>query len=578
MKKLLTVLLALAMAFTMVFATAASAEDGYKDSITWVIGNDQDILDPQNNVSNSKVIPQYYDGLLGYDNDGNVVCKMAESYEASEDKMTWTFHLRQDVYFHSGRHCTAHDFEATFDRLLNTENPQRYTSNASSFIDTAVATDDYTFVITLKEPKAFFLQAIAKHWAFVLNPEYIEKYGADLGKTAESVDGTGPFKCTQWDKGEVMKFEAFENYYEGAPLTHEIVMKIVPEQTSRAIAVETAQADIADGISPDDAVRLDALDGVTVRYVLLERFDDYAAYGDSEQPIDGLWGYKHAYTKTLKYWIVKDAATRFNGLMSGEYDFIVKATDAYLGTLRSMPDITCYSMQTGMINLVWNKHSTDKYLRLAFQALANADDLNTANYGSLYDNDPCFMEKSQPGWYTTKGEEFFCQNDPEKAKELLAQSSFDTSKPLRILTATGGGAEAMLEVLRQEAAKIGVTLEITATDRTTMTSMRNDETLYDAYFTTFSSVAVPSLRNFLSADYAGWSDDEHLQELMLQMTTAATKEAAFATWEEIQYYCYSDYCPILMMGHFHQAAACTNRLTGYNVFLTTNFWNAKLAK
>lgn len=188
------------------------------------------------------------------------------------------------------------------------------------------------------------------------------------------------------------------------------------------------------------------------------------------------------------------------------------------------------------------------------------------------------MEKSQPGWYTTKGEEFFCQNDPEKAKELLAQSSFDTSKPLRILTATGGGAEAMLEVLRQEAAKIGVTLEITATDRTTMTSMRNDETLYDAYFTTFSSVAVPSLRNFLSADYAGWSDDEHLQELMLQMTTAATKEAAFATWEEIQYYCYSDYCPILMMGHFHQAAACTNRLTGYNVFLTTNFWNAKLAK
>lgn len=48
---------------------------------------------------------------------------------------------------------------------------------------------------------------------------------------------------------------------------------------------------------------------------------------------------------------------------------------------------------------------------------------------------------------------------------------------------------------------------------------------------------------------------------MLQMTTAATKEAAFAAWEEIQYYCYSDYCPILMMGHFHQAAACTNRLT-----------------
>jgi len=504
MKKLLTALLTLAMAFTMVFATAASAEDGYKDSITWVIGNDQDILDPQNNVSNSKVIPQYYDGLLGYDSDGNVVCKMAESYEASEDKMTWTFHLRQDVYFHSGRHCTAHDFEATFDRLLNTENPQRYTSNASSFIDTAVATDDYTFVITLKEPKAFFLQAIAKQWAFVLNPEYIEKYGADLGKTAESVDGTGPFKCTQWDKGEVMKFEAFENYYEGAPLTHEIVMKIVPEQTSRAIAVETAQADIADGVSPDDAVRLDALDGVTV------------------------------------------SKTDGNGCHLFQFNC---ASDHAPMSIPAVRQAICYAI---------DRNAICEYL-----------------YSGLGETPIDSIMAPSVAGYSSVG---VVPYDPEKAKELLAQSSFDTSKPLRILTATGGGAEAMLEVLRQEAAKIGVTLEITATDRTTMTSMRNDETLYDAYFTTFSSVAVPSLRNFLSADYAGWSDDEHLQELMLQMTTAATKEAAFATWEEIQYYCYSDYCPILMMGHFHQAAACTNRLTGYNVFLTTNFWNAKLAK
>lgn len=503
MKKLLTVLLALAMAFTMVFATAASAEDGYKDSITWVIGNDQDILDPQNNVSNSKVIPQYYNGLLGYDNDGNVVCKMAESYEASEDKMTWTFHLRQDVYFHSGRHCTAHDFEATFDRLLNTENPQRYTSNAS-FIDTAVATDDYTFVITLKEPKAFFLQAIAKQWAFVLNPEYIEKYGADLGKTAESVDGTGPFKCTQWDKGEVMKFEAFEDYYEGAPLTHEIVMKIVPEQTSRAIAVETNQADIADGVSPDDAVRLDALDGVTV------------------------------------------SKTDGNGCHLFQFNC---ASDHAPMSIPAVRQAICYAI---------DRNAICEYL-----------------YSGLGETPIDSIMAPDVAGYASVG---VVPYDPEKAKELLAQSSFDTSKPLRILTATGGGAEAMLEVLRQEAAKIGVTLEITATDRTTMTSMRNDETLYDAYFTTFSSVAVPSLRNFLSADYAGWSDDEHLQELMLQMTTAATKEAAFATWEEIQYYCYSDYCPILMMGHFHQAAACTNRLTGYNVFLTTNFWNAKLAK
>ena len=93
-------------------------------------------------------------------------------------------------------------------------------------------------------------------------------------------------------------------------------------------------------------------------------------------------------------------------------------------------------------------------------------------------------------------------------------------------------------------------------DRSTLTEKRKDDTLYEAFFTTFSSVPVPSLRNFLDASFAGFSEDEHLQELMRQMTTAGTREEAFAVWEEIQAYCYSDYVPILMMGHFHQAAAC----------------------
>lgn len=264
MKKLVTLLLALVLTLSMTLACVpAGAEGTYKDTIIWVIGNDQDYLDPQMNVSNSKVIPQFYDGLMGFDVNNQVVCKIAESYESSEDKMVWTFHLRDDVYFHSGRHCTAYDFEATFKRLLDKENPVRYTTNYN-YIESAVATDDYTFVITLAEPKSFFLYSIASQATAVLNPDYIEKYGNSLGDNAESVDGCGPFRCTGWAKGEEMRFERFDAYYGDVALTPNIVMKIVPEQTSRAIAIETNQADIADGISPDDAVRLDGLDGINV--------------------------------------------------------------------------------------------------------------------------------------------------------------------------------------------------------------------------------------------------------------------------------------------------------------------------
>ena len=263
MKKLVS-LLSLVLALAMLVGVVPGLAEGeYKDTITWVIGNDQDCLDPHRCVSNSKVIPQYYDGLIGLDVNNNVVPRIAKSWEVSDDNLTWTFHLRDDVYFHSGRHCTAADFQATWERLLDAENPVRYAKNYG-FVDHTEAVDDYTFKFYLKEPKAFFLTAISHRSSGVLNPEYIEKYGLKLGDTAESVDGTGPFKCTGWIKGEEMRFERFDNYYGDKAATKEIVMKIVPEQNSRAIAIETHQADIVDGISPDDAVRLATVPGVKV--------------------------------------------------------------------------------------------------------------------------------------------------------------------------------------------------------------------------------------------------------------------------------------------------------------------------
>lgn len=517
-RKLISMALALALVLTSVLALGcAQAEETWADTIRIADDNQSASYDLHKDTSvngRNMLRGTVMEQLVTLKADGSIGPELCESYTVNENNTEFTFNLRKGVKFHSGKEMTSADVVASLNRWLGNFSTARKMVGDSRF----EAQDDYTVTLKLETSAIMLLDMLAgaSQAAVIYPTESIENVNADTGFVpADYIIGTGPYKFAEWSVDQ---------------------------------------------------------------YVRLERFDDYVPYGDPDQELDGLWGYKHAYTKTLMYNIVKDAATRFNGLMSGEYDFIVKATDAYLSTLRSMPELTVYSQQTGMINLVWNKRSTDKYLRLAFQALANADDLNTANYGTLYDNDPCFMEAGQPGWYTTAGGEYFCQNDPEKAKELLAQSSYDTSKPLRILAASGGGAEAMLEVLRQEAAAIGITLELTVTDRTTMTELRNDDSCYDAYFTTFSSVAVPSLRNFLSADYAGWSEDEHLQELMTAMVTAPTKDEAFAAWEQVQEYCYADYCPVLMMGHFHQAAACTNKLTGYNVFLTTNFWNAKLAK
>lgn len=514
--KLLALLLAISMLLTLC-GTAAVAEEEYKDTIN-IADNDEGAsydLHKDSSVNVRNMLRgTVMEQLVTLKSNGEVAPELCESYEVNDTSSEFVFHLRKGVKFHNGKEMTSADVVASLNRWLESFSTARKMVGDARF----QADDDYTVSIKLENSAIMFpdMMAGAAQAAVIYPTESIEAVDETTGFIPkEYIIGTGPYKFTEWAVNQ---------------------------------------------------------------YIRLDRFDDYAPYGDPDAELDGLWGYKHAYTKTLMYWIVKDAATRYNGLMTGEYDFIIKVTDDYIPALEADDNYTVYSQQTGMINLVWNKRSTDKYLRLAFQAIANADDLNTVNYGSLYDNDPCFMEKDQPGWYTTAGSEYFCQNDVEKAKEYMAQSSWDVSKPIRILVSKGGHAEDMLLILEQQVAPLGVTFELNITDRSTLTQLRNDDTAYDAYFTTFSSVAVPSLRLFLDATYAGWSEDEHLQELMTAMTTAGTKEEAFAAWEQVQEYCYADYCPNLMMGHFHQAAACTSKLTGYNVFLTTNFWNAKLAK
>ncbi|MCR4882808.1 MAG: peptide ABC transporter substrate-binding protein [Clostridiales bacterium] len=515
MKKILAFVLCMMLVLSAF--SFASAEGEYKDIIN-IADNDQGVsydLHKDTSVNVRNMLRgTVFEQLVTLKASGEIGPELAESYEVNENSSAFVFHLRKGVIFHNGKEMTSADVVASLNRWLDSF------STAKKMVGDAVfqADDDYTVSLTLENSAIMLLDMLAgaAQAAVIYPSESIENVSADTGfLPTEWLIGTGPYMFTAW-----------------------------------------------------------AVD----QYIQLDRFDDYVPYGDPDQELDGLWGYKHAYTKTLKYWIVKDAATRFNGLMSGDYDFVIKLTDDYLPVLENNPDYTVYSQQTGMISLVWNKHNTDKYLRLACQAIADADELNTVNYGSLYDTDPCYMEGGQPAWYTTAGGEYFCQKNPELAKELMAQSSWDVSQPIRILVSTGGHAEDMLEVFKQEVAELGLSVTLDIVDRSTLTQKRKDDTLYEAYFTTFSSVPVPSLRNFLDASYAGFSDDEHLQDLMKQMTTAATREDAFAAWEQIQAYCYSDYCPILMMGHFHQAAACSSKLSGYNVFLTTNFWNARLEK
>ena len=128
MKKLLSLAMTVVMLLTMAACggsgsssqesvsagTSTAAPAGaveYKDTLVVGTYGDQDTLDPQVNVTNDKVLRLLYDGLLTHAQDGSITNSLAESWEHSDDYLTWTFKLKQGVKFASGKELTSADVD-----------------------------------------------------------------------------------------------------------------------------------------------------------------------------------------------------------------------------------------------------------------------------------------------------------------------------------------------------------------------------------------------------------------------------------------------------------------------------------
>lgn len=247
--------------------TATTAADNVEYKDTLIVGEygDSDSLDPQKNVSHDKIERELYEGLLEIDPDtGEFKGCLAESWEHSDDYMTWTFHLRKGVKFaSSGKEMTSADVVATFDRLLDKEHPGRYYQNVE-FIDTVTAPDDYTVVMTLAHAFGAVEDTLTQACTFILNKDYIDQYGDDMGFDPATIDGTGPYKLVSWDVDEQVVMEASENWWRGEAGTKNLIVKIIPEASSRAMAIETGEVDIIDRPGVDDVSRLESTDGLVV--------------------------------------------------------------------------------------------------------------------------------------------------------------------------------------------------------------------------------------------------------------------------------------------------------------------------
>ena len=152
-------------------ASTAAGETAYKDTITIATGADQNYMDGQMNSTNDVYLRACYSQLVRRSADNELVGDLAESWEVSDDGCTWTFHLKKGVKFHSGKELTAADVKASYERLLDTENPVRYNSLATGYISACNVVDDYTVELVTPSPIAPFLANLTHRSNLILNAD-----------------------------------------------------------------------------------------------------------------------------------------------------------------------------------------------------------------------------------------------------------------------------------------------------------------------------------------------------------------------------------------------------------------------
>lgn len=238
-------------AVTAVAAMTAAAPAFAQKTVTIVREIDTDRYDPHKSTSRSgaEVIYMMGDTLVNLDYDMKTLKPgLATSWTVSPDGLTYTFKLRNDVTFCSGKKMTAKDVVATYERWLDPETKGLVKWRMGD-VDKVTAPDDTTVEYKLKKPFSELLYQMTQYFHTVLNVDQAKQLGADYG--VKGFDGTGPFCFESWtprDSTVLSKHAGYKwgpSFYDATEAqVDKVIWKIVPEENTRVTAMQAGQADV----------------------------------------------------------------------------------------------------------------------------------------------------------------------------------------------------------------------------------------------------------------------------------------------------------------------------------------------
>ena len=234
----------------LAWAETFSYDPPEKDTLVWATSSDHKHMNPvfSREGGSSQFVTLVFDALVRWDKDKSVVPHLAESWTVSEDFLTWTFKIRDDVYWHDGEKFTAEDIAFTYTAVMDLELASVYTGIVGEALESAEAIDDYTVVIKFKEPYGPGINR------FVEGPKIVPKHilgdvPYDEWKThpfsTEHPIGTGAYKFVEWKPDDYTKFEANENYFRGAPTIKYFYYRVIPDKATAVVALENGEVDLA---------------------------------------------------------------------------------------------------------------------------------------------------------------------------------------------------------------------------------------------------------------------------------------------------------------------------------------------
>jgi peptide/nickel transport system substrate-binding protein len=239
--------------------TGAGSSSSPRRGGTLVLGFESDIgpmdIELSHGAVNTRVRMMMYDSLVerDYTNQHDVppqIPGLAESWTVAPDGMSYTFNLRKGVTFHDGTPFNADAAKFDIDRDFDPSHPYYWKTGAGAIknilgrVRNTEVVDDYTLRVNMKELEVNFLD-LMEGFNFP-SPASIKKYGIE--GYAQHPVGTGPFKFTKYDEGVQAELERNPDWWGkdqagGGPFVDKLVVRFLPEPTTRVAALLAGQVD-----------------------------------------------------------------------------------------------------------------------------------------------------------------------------------------------------------------------------------------------------------------------------------------------------------------------------------------------